>query len=109
VKLLAHHVEAGLGGDLDAAIAEFHAYRDDDLLPKYDLMINGRASGVEQDDFDLIVREAGLDDSLAFRFVNIFTGGLKVHDVFNSAVVEWWKSRPQAGRSERRAASGVTA
>jgi len=108
-RLLAQHVEAGLGGDLDASLAEYHAYRDDDLLPKYDLMINGRATGVSQEDFDLIVREAGLDDSLAFRFVNIFTGGLKVHDVFNSAVVEWWKGRAQAGRSERRAASEVTA
>jgi 2-polyprenyl-6-methoxyphenol hydroxylase-like FAD-dependent oxidoreductase len=108
-KLLAHHAEAGLGGDLDAALAEYHTYRDDDLLPKYDLMINGRATGVSEEDFDLIVREAGLDDSLAFRFVNIFTGGLDVHDVFNAAVVDWWKAQRPGRRSGRRAASRVTA
>ena len=103
--LLARHLEAGLGGDLDGALAAYHAYRDDDLLPKYDLMINGRAAGVSQDDFDLIVREAGLDDSLAFHFVNIFTGGLKVHDVFNAAVVEWWKEQRAGRRGGRRSAT----
>jgi 2-polyprenyl-6-methoxyphenol hydroxylase-like FAD-dependent oxidoreductase len=103
-RLLAQYVEAGLGGDLDASLAEYHAYRDDDLLPKYDLMINGRATGVSHEDFHLIVREAGLDDSLAFRFVNIFTGGLKVHDVFNAAVVDWWNAQRAAKRVQEEAA-----
>src|SRR5207247_5693381 len=38
-KLLATHLRAGLGGDLDGALAEYRAYRDQDLVPKYDLMI----------------------------------------------------------------------
>lgn len=96
-KLLAARVAAGLGGDLDGALAEYHAYRDQDLLPKYDLMINRRAAGVADDDFAGLVRDAGLDEELASRFVNVFTGGYRVHDIFNAAVVEAWRERSAAG------------
>jgi 2-polyprenyl-6-methoxyphenol hydroxylase-like FAD-dependent oxidoreductase len=106
-RLLAAQIASGLGGDLDASLAEYHAYRDADLLPKFDLMINGRAAGVGPEDFERIVRDAGLDPTLAFRFVNIFTGGFKVHDVFNAAVVEQWRERAEPRRKDGRAPSGV--
>jgi 2-polyprenyl-6-methoxyphenol hydroxylase-like FAD-dependent oxidoreductase len=106
-KLLSAQVVAGLGSDLDGALAEYHAYRDQDLVPKYDLMINRRAAGVADDDFGGLVRDAGLDAELASRFINIFTGGFKVHDVFNDAVVEVWRQRSSPPASLRLAASGA--
>jgi 2-polyprenyl-6-methoxyphenol hydroxylase-like FAD-dependent oxidoreductase len=108
-KLLSAHVAAGLGTDLDAALAEYHAYRDQDLVPKYDLMINGRAAGVGADDFAGLVRDAGLDAELASRFVNIFTGGFRVHDVFNAAVVDTWRQRSARMQSAPLAATGARA
>jgi flavin-dependent dehydrogenase len=66
-KLLSAQVAVGLGADLDGALAEYHAYRDQDLVPKYDLMINRRAAGVADDDFAGLVRDAGLDAELASR------------------------------------------
>jgi 2-polyprenyl-6-methoxyphenol hydroxylase-like FAD-dependent oxidoreductase len=105
-KLLATQLASGLGGDPDAALAEYHAYRDQDLVPKYDLMINRRAAGVAPEDFAGLVRDAGLDPLLASRFVNIFTGGFRVHDVFNAAVVEAWKERLGRPERARLAASG---
>jgi 2-polyprenyl-6-methoxyphenol hydroxylase-like FAD-dependent oxidoreductase len=108
-KLLATHLAAGLGADLDAALAEYHAYRDLDLVPKYDLMIKRRAAGVANDDFEGLVRDAGLDAELASRFVNIFTGGYKVHDVFNTAVVDAWSQRSAPGQSAGMAATAARA
>jgi 2-polyprenyl-6-methoxyphenol hydroxylase-like FAD-dependent oxidoreductase len=108
-KLLAAHVAAGLGGDLDGALAEYHAYRDQDLVPKFDLMINRRAAGIADDDFAGLVRDAGLDAELASRFVNIFTGGYKVHDVFNAAVVDAWRQRSALQQSMGLAATGTHA
>jgi len=105
-KLLATQLAAGLGGDLDAALAEYHAYRDQDLVPKFDLMINRRAAGIEPDDFAGLVRDAGLDPLLAWRFVNIFTGRFRVHDVFNVAVVEAWKQRVARPEGAQLAATG---
>ena len=105
-KLLATQLAGGLGGDVDAALAGYHAYRDQDLVPKYDLMINRRAGGVAPADFAGLVRDAGLDPLLAWRFVNIFTGGFKVHDVFNVAVVEEWKQRIKGTQGARLAATG---
>jgi menaquinone-9 beta-reductase len=108
-KLLAARVAAGLGADLDGALAEYHAYRDQDLVPKYDLMIKRRAAGVADDDFAGLVRDAGLDEELAYRFVNIFTGGFKVHDVFNAAVVDAWRQRTELRPSAGLAATGTGA
>jgi flavin-dependent dehydrogenase len=106
-KLLAARVTAGLGGDLDGALAEYHAYRDQDFVPKYDLMIKGRAAGVADDDFAGLVRDAGLDAELASRFVNIFTGGSRVHDVFNRTVVDSWRQRSALTQSPPLAATGA--
>ena len=106
---MATQLAAGLGGDLDAVLAEYHAYRDQDLVPKYDLMISGRAAGVAPDDFAALVRDAGLDALLASRFVNIFTGGFKVHDVFNAAVVDSWKQPAERPRVAGVGASGSRA
>jgi 2-polyprenyl-6-methoxyphenol hydroxylase-like FAD-dependent oxidoreductase len=106
-KLLSRQVAAGLGADLDGALAEYHAYRDQDLVPKYDLMINGRAAGVADDDFAGLVRDAGLDAELASRFVNIFTGAFKVHDVFNVAVVDAWRQRSARTQPTKLAATGA--
>ena len=108
-KLLATQLAAGLGGDLDGVLAEYHAYRDQDLVPKFDLMIRRRAAGVAPDDFGGLVRDAGLDPLLAARFVNIFTGGFKVHDVFNAAVVDYWKQAVERPHEARVRASGSRA
>jgi flavin-dependent dehydrogenase len=106
-KLLSAQVAVGLGADLGSALAEYHAYRDQDLVPKYDLMINGRAAGVADDHFAGLVRDAGLDAELAARFVNIFTGGFRVHDVFNSTVVDAWRQRSALTQSPSLAATGA--
>jgi 2-polyprenyl-6-methoxyphenol hydroxylase-like FAD-dependent oxidoreductase len=108
-RLLSAQVVVGLGADLDGALAEYHAYRDQDLVPKFDLMINGRAAGVADDDFAGLVRDAGLDAELASRFVNIFTGRFKVHDVFNAAVVDSWRERSGRIESVPLAATGAPA
>jgi 2-polyprenyl-6-methoxyphenol hydroxylase-like FAD-dependent oxidoreductase len=108
-KLLATQLAAGLGGDLDGVLAEYHAYRDQDLVPKFDLMIRRRAAGVAPDDFGGLVRDAGLDPLLAARFVNIFTGGFNVHDVFNAAVVDYWKQAVERPHEARVRASGSRA
>jgi 2-polyprenyl-6-methoxyphenol hydroxylase-like FAD-dependent oxidoreductase len=99
-RLLATKLVDGLGADLDAALAEYHAYRDEDLLPKYDFMINGRASGVSPEEFDALSRDAGLDPELAFRYLNIFSGAAKVHDVFNASVVARWNEGSGLGDGE---------
>jgi menaquinone-9 beta-reductase len=92
-KLLATQLVAGLGGDLDAELARYHAYRDQDLLPKFDFMITRRVYGIAPEDFELMSREVDRDPQLASRFVNIFTGGSRVHDVFSAPVVADFKDR----------------
>jgi 2-polyprenyl-6-methoxyphenol hydroxylase-like FAD-dependent oxidoreductase len=93
VRLFARHAADVVSGSAgwDAALAAFHAYRDADLLPKFDFMVRGRAEGVSPEDFDDLVTRVGESEELTRRFLNIFSSGSMVHDIFNAAVLERWK------------------
>ena len=85
-KLLATFVAKALSGELawDAALAEFHARRDADLLPGYDLMINRKPQNVDPDDFEFFWREVGRSTSWSERFLNVFTGAIPLQAVYNT-------------------------
>jgi 2-polyprenyl-6-methoxyphenol hydroxylase-like FAD-dependent oxidoreductase len=84
-KLLAGYVEKAVSGvlDWDAALAEFHAYRDADLLPGYDFMINRRARGVDPADFGVFWRDVGRSREWSARFLNLFTHAVLPAEVFS--------------------------
>jgi 2-polyprenyl-6-methoxyphenol hydroxylase-like FAD-dependent oxidoreductase len=100
-RLLATCVERVVGGELDwdAGLAEFHAYRDADLLPGYDLMIRRRAAGVAPDDFELLWREVGQSQAWSERFLNLFTHAVLPAEVFSPEAVERFKAELAEARA----------
>ena len=93
-SLLASLVQRAFAGELawDAALAEFHAYRDADLLPRYDLMIRRRPHGLTPEEFEFFWREVGRDAAWSEQFVNIFTHAIPLSAVFNAASVERFRA-----------------
>ena len=75
-----------------AALAEFHAYRDADLLPRYDLMIRRRPHGLEPEEFEFFWREVGRSAAWSEQFVNMFTHAVPLSAVFNAAAVERFRA-----------------
>lgn len=84
--ILAAQVVKALSGELDwgAALAEYHARRDADLLPGYDLMINRRPHGVDAEDFEVFWRAVGRSASWSERFLNVFTHAIPLQAVYNA-------------------------
>lgn len=84
--LLAAYIAKALSGELgwDSALAEFHARRDADLLPGYDLMINRKPHKVDPKDFEFFWREVGRSASWSERFLNVFTGAIPLQAVYNA-------------------------
>jgi 2-polyprenyl-6-methoxyphenol hydroxylase-like FAD-dependent oxidoreductase len=83
-RLLADHALRAFGGEQDwrAALAEFHAYRDLDLLPNYDWMIKGRPQGWEAGELDRFLAGVGGNPELSRRFVNLFSHGVTAAELF---------------------------
>jgi 2-polyprenyl-6-methoxyphenol hydroxylase-like FAD-dependent oxidoreductase len=90
-RLLADYVGDGLGDDLDAALAEFHAYRDLDLLPNFDWMIHGRPRGWNREEFDAYLGVLGRSDELSARFVNVFSHGVPAGELFSLEARDAWR------------------
>jgi 2-polyprenyl-6-methoxyphenol hydroxylase-like FAD-dependent oxidoreductase len=91
--LLAEYTARGLGGeqDFDSALAEFHAYRDYDLLPNYDWMIHGRPRGWGQHEFAAYLDRLGTSKELSAKFVNVFSHGVPATDVFGIEARDRWR------------------
>jgi 2-polyprenyl-6-methoxyphenol hydroxylase-like FAD-dependent oxidoreductase len=83
--LLAHYVERATAGDLtwEAALAEFAAYRDFDLLPSFDWMIKGSPQGWSRDELGAFLDCLGRDPDLSRRFVNLFSHGVSAPAFFD--------------------------
>jgi 2-polyprenyl-6-methoxyphenol hydroxylase-like FAD-dependent oxidoreductase len=99
-RLLATCVERVAAGELDwdAGLAEFHAYRDADLLPGYDFMIRRRAAGVDREDVELLWREVGGSPEWSERFLNLFTHAVLPAEVLNPESLERFKAELAATR-----------
>jgi 2-polyprenyl-6-methoxyphenol hydroxylase-like FAD-dependent oxidoreductase len=104
-KLLAGYVEKAVSGvlDWDAALAEFHAYRDADLLPGYDFMINRRARGVDPADFDVFWRDVGRSREWSARFLNLFTHAVLPAEVLGPDAIARFKAQVPPEREPVRA------
>jgi 2-polyprenyl-6-methoxyphenol hydroxylase-like FAD-dependent oxidoreductase len=91
--LLAEYAARGLGGeqDFDSALAEFHAYRDYDLLPNYDWMIHGRPRGWSRQEFREYLRSLGQSEELSERFVNVFSHGVPATELFSLEARDRWR------------------
>jgi 2-polyprenyl-6-methoxyphenol hydroxylase-like FAD-dependent oxidoreductase len=91
--LLAKYAVRGLGGeqDLDSALAEFHAYRDYDLLPNYDWMINGRPRGWTREEFAEYLGFLGHSEELSEKFVNVFNHGVPATELFGVEARDRWR------------------
>ena len=100
-RLLADYLLRGLGGelDLDSALAEFHTYRDLDLLPNYDWMIQGQPRGWSPEEFESFLAVLGRSDELSTKFVNVFSHGVPANELFGLETRdEWREQRAAAGR-----------
>jgi 2-polyprenyl-6-methoxyphenol hydroxylase-like FAD-dependent oxidoreductase len=101
-RLLADYAVSGLGGEqpLESALAEFHAYRDLDLVPSFDWMIKGRPPGWQPGELDAYLAFIGCDEGLSERFVNVFSRGVLASEFFSAGARERFLE-------ERMAAGGV--
>jgi 2-polyprenyl-6-methoxyphenol hydroxylase-like FAD-dependent oxidoreductase len=91
--LLAGCAARGLGGeqDVDSALAEFHAYRDYDLLPNYDWMIHGRPRGWTREEFSEYLGRLGRSEELSDKFVNVFSHGVPATELFGIEARDRWR------------------
>jgi 2-polyprenyl-6-methoxyphenol hydroxylase-like FAD-dependent oxidoreductase len=91
--LLAEYAGRGLGGDqdFDSALAEFHAYRDYDLLPNYDWMIHGRPQGWTREEFAEYLGMLGRSEALSEKFVNVFSHGVPATEMFGIEARDRWR------------------
>jgi 2-polyprenyl-6-methoxyphenol hydroxylase-like FAD-dependent oxidoreductase len=91
-RLLADIAPRALGaeGELESALAEFHAYRDRDLLPGYDFLIRRRARGLDDDEVDRFFRLVGRDPELSARVLGLFSHAELVDDVVSPSLVRPW-------------------
>lgn len=92
-KLLAGYVLRALVGEQSwqAALAEFHAYRDVDLVPNFDWMIKGCPSGWEPEEFRDFMARLGSDSDLSDQFVNLFSHGVAAGTFFSGHARRWWE------------------
>lgn len=84
--LLAEQILRAAGGEVgwDEAMALYHAYRDADILPRFDMMIRRRPHGVDPDDFEVFAREVGRSPEWSGRYLNVFTHAVPLNSVFNA-------------------------
>jgi menaquinone-9 beta-reductase len=94
-RLLCDLVVGAVGGDQPwvSALAEFHTYRDLDLVPNYDWMIKGCPRGWNRHEFEEFMAFVGLDADLSTRFVNIFSHGVSSAEFFGAPTLEYWREQ----------------
>lgn len=95
-RLLAELVPRALGGrqPWPSVLAEFHAYRDLDLVPSFDWMIKGCPRGWRRDELAEFMASVGWSGELSERFVNLFSHGVSAVEFFGTEARERFREEP---------------